>query len=756
MGSGERWVVPLEGLAADDEARVGGKAAKLGQLTRAGFRVPVGFAIPTRAYEQFVKANGLTAIIQMELGRKPLAAMRWEEIWDAALRIRSAFLSAPVPEAIGTAIGDALAALGDRAAVAVRSSAPGEDSAARSFAGLHESVVGVVGPLDVVNAVQVVWASLWSDAALLYRRELELDPTRSRMAVLVQAMAFADRSGVAFGRDPRDLDRDVAVVEAVPGLCRDLVDGAVDPDRWMLDRSSGAVLEWRAGSRDGSQSTEPVLETEDLGALHQSLVAVEDLFGWPPDMEWTGNARDLTLLQARPITTTSPEPDERAWYLTLRPGSDQLRRLCDRVAGVLIPQLEAEGERLAREELESLGDEALAGSIEARHAAVQHWKKVYWDDFIPFAHGARQLATYYNDAVRPDDPYEFVGLLRGQPLLAAQRNQRLEELAQRIRRSERLGGLLSQMAGSSPGSASWEALWQQLRQDPEGSAFAAELESVLEQFLDVSYDDQRLKERPDLLINVLVQRAGAGEAAAATGAAGDSTGGGDAEPQALEERLLAAVGDARREEALEILAIARLSWRLRDDDNLLVGRVESQLLRAIGLGLERLRAVGRVSGEVEGTAARANAVAAALRNPGGGPIELPAEARPEPQMRGLAPGEKSRQLVGQPGSPGLATGSVRCVRGPDDLGRFQAGEVLVCDAIQPHMTHLVPLACAVVERRGGMLIHGAIIARELGLPCVNGIADAVELLEDGEMVTVDGNTGIVTVGAPDFSLEGVE
>ena len=82
---------------------------------------------------------------------------------------------------------------------------------------------------------------------------------------------------------------------------------------------------------------------------------------------------------------------------------------------------------------------------------------------------------------------------------------------------------------------------------------------------------------------------------------------------------------------------------------------------------------------------------------------------------------------------------------PDRLfPRLEEG--LVCDAIQPAMTHLVPLASAVVERRGGMLIHGAIIARELGIPCVNSIAGALNLVEDGELITVDGYVGIVTVG----------
>ena len=77
----------------------------------------------------------------------------------------------------------------------------------------------------------------------------------------------------------------------------------------------------------------------------------------------------------------------------------------------------------------------------------------------------------------------------------------------------------------------------------------------------------------------------------------------------------------------------------------------------------------------------------------------------------------------------------------------------MCESIQPTMTHLVPLASAIVERRGGMLIHGAIIARELGIPCVNGISNAVNAICDGDNLTVDGHLGIVTIGMPDFELE---
>jgi pyruvate,water dikinase len=66
------------------------------------------------------------------------------------------------------------------------------------------------------------------------------------------------------------------------------------------------------------------------------------------------------------------------------------------------------------------------------------------------------------------------------------------------------------------------------------------------------------------------------------------------------------------------------------------------------------------------------------------------------------------------------------------------------------MTFVVPLASAIVERRGGMLIHGAIIAREYGLPCVTGIPDATALIENGDDITVDGFLGIVTIGSSDL------
>ena len=70
---------------------------------------------------------------------------------------------------------------------------------------------------------------------------------------------------------------------------------------------------------------------------------------------------------------------------------------------------------------------------------------------------------------------------------------------------------------------------------------------------------------------------------------------------------------------------------------------------------------------------------------------------------------------------GVARGIARVVADHSQLADFKHGEILVCDAVDPNMTFVAPLAAGIVERRGGMLIHGAIIARDYGLACVTGV-----------------------------------
>ena len=143
MGARQRFVISLAEVTDADEPFVGGKAARLATLARAGFAVPGGFCLTIEAYQRFLAAARLGDLIGMELGRKAFGDMRWEEIWDASLRIRSGFTAAAVPPEIASTIADALSGFPLETRWAVRSTAPGEDSSQRSFAGLHESYLGV-------------------------------------------------------------------------------------------------------------------------------------------------------------------------------------------------------------------------------------------------------------------------------------------------------------------------------------------------------------------------------------------------------------------------------------------------------------------------------------------------------------------------------------------------------------------------------------------------------------------------------------
>ena len=220
------------------------------------------------------------------------------------------------------------------------------------------------------------------------------------------------------------------------------------------------------------------------------------------------------------------------------------------------------------------------------------------------------------------------------------------------------------------------------------------------------------------------------------------------DPVSLEKRFFEHFQTEEFDFAAGLLDLGRASYRLRDDDNVSLGKLESQLNKAVREGDKRLANRGLIP---RGTALEVTELIRALTEPDYQPaikaVEAAAVQKSPTQI-------KARQLIGQPAGPGIASGLARVILDPAELFQFQKGEILVCDAVDPNMTFVVPLAAGIVERRGGMLIHGAIIAREYGLPCVTGIPGATDLIHSGETVTVDGYLGIVILGEKGRGLTG--
>ena len=182
--------------------------------------------------------------------------------------------------------------------------------------------------------------------------------------------------------------------------------------------------------------------------------------------------------------------------------------------------------------------------------------------------GSGSWEAYYNDAVKPDDSYEFLGLLRHQPLIAAERNTALHHLAVYLKNHPALYDVLRNIAaaGSVFSIESWSSLRETLTGVERGPEFIDEFDRFCERYMDVAYGGEQLDARPDLVLHTVVEMAGVETAASDGPTPPDSV-----PPDEYEKRLLDAVGPERHDEARSVIEIGRLSWKLRDDDNVLLG-----------------------------------------------------------------------------------------------------------------------------------------------------------------------------------------
>lgn len=293
---------------------------------------------------------------------------------------------------------------------------------------------------------------------------------------------------------------------------------------------------------------------------------------------------------------------------------------------------------------------------------------------------------------------------------------------------------------------------QSLLDQMKPSEFKSKFENFLNDEMDVSYDETSLKAAPEVSLRVISSLASAPEKSISEN--GNLENKDDLD--VLEKKYFNIAEEQNDfDVAKQWLRIGRVSWRLRDDDNILLGKIENQLRIFIMEGLKRLHDAGKIN-RLPGTfdIEKWKDVYKAMSEDG--EIELPAEDRRKIEKNdgpSTATKEKARQLVGQPSSPGVYAGKARVINSIEDFKGVEKGEILVFDSVQPQMTFIISLAGAIVERRGGMLVHSSIIAREMKIPAVNGVPKATTLINTGDMVTVNGDMGIITIGKPEFEIE---
>ena len=107
-------------------------------------------------------------------------------------------------------------------------------------------------------------------------------------------------------------------------------------------------------------------------------------------------------------------------------------------------------------------------------------------------------------------------------------------------------------------------------------------------------------------------------------------------------------------------------------------------------------------------------------------------------------GSNVNLLNGSPVSPGKAEGLVRVVYDPRQA-QLLPGEILVCPGTDPSWTPLFLTAAGLVMEVGGMMTHGAVVAREFGIPAIVGVDKATDRLQTGQHIRIDGSTGLIEI-----------
>jgi phosphohistidine swiveling domain-containing protein len=823
---------------AEVSSNTGGKGANLAKLTRAGLPVPEGVIITAEAYDVFAAAAVpiLDRVARFSFDQTDVLDRECNELMRALEQL-------PIPESVIIAIQEHIAAFGPATPVSVRSSSTTEDLAGAAFAGQHETYLNCIGVEDVVQRVRQCWASLWSSRAIAYRREVGFDLRGTRMAVVIQRMAFCEVAGVGFSLNPVSGDLHQHVFDANYGLGESVVGGEAEIDHFEVNAATGEILSSQVAtkqfkivaSESGSgtrkvqltagEQSQSCLTPDQLRALSELLNRVERLYGYPQDIEWGFADGDLKLLQSRPITRiparwTRDESAERfpsvitplAWALVEEGFHKSLNYSFDLMG---LPPFREKwfamfdhyiyGNQNAVDVYASgAGSSIRIGSLAELQAAIPVLREQYgWVLELPLT-WSRDLDYYLisiGELMR--EPLEQMSVAEIWAYVLKVKDLGAEYFLPNIAISitqrtlyRVLHGMLKTMVGEAKSAgvfddllaycetktgvinkelhrfaarisarpelaAGLRALGAQEFLDGGGFAGYPELNQTFAKFLrdhghrEVEFDPYHptWAEAPWLVIeNIKVMF--------------DS----HREDPAHKERelkirmseteaaLLSNVPPDLRFFVREVIRLTRVYTSLDDVEHYQTTRLTLPLRKGLRVLGQRLQGMGVVDGPMDVFFANYQMLDAAVKSNDSGSwkamrASIAAEKASYESHKHMTPvwqwGVTSNEepttgaLTGLPGSPGRAKGRVFKVFGSEDFARFPKGAVLVARTTNPAWTPLFYKAVAVITESGGPLSHGAVTAREIGLPAVMSVRGVLSTLENGQTVVVDGTAGCV-------------
>jgi pyruvate,water dikinase len=318
----KKYIVWFKDVNKDDVAIVGGKGANLGEMTQAGFPVPPGFIVTVHSYNEFLDRDNIRTKISGLL--EGLDVNNSKKLGETANNIQKLITHSDFPRDVALEITRAYFALGGsvakHAVVAVRSSATAEDLPGASFAGQQETFLNVQGEANLIEKIREVWASLFTARAIFYRATNHYDHFKIGIAIPVQKMIESAESGIMFTIDPVTNDKSKVVIEAIFGLGEMIVQGAVTPDHYEVDKKTAVILKKdvhiqeklmrKKGTAnetvalDKKQGGKPKLTDKEIIDLAQIGKKLERHYYFPQDSEWAIENGSIYIVQTRPVTTT--------------------------------------------------------------------------------------------------------------------------------------------------------------------------------------------------------------------------------------------------------------------------------------------------------------------------------------------------------------------------------------------------------------------------------------------------------------------
>ena len=331
------FIKNLNEISMKDFDAVGGKNSSLGEmmsnLTELGINVPGGFAITSSAFDEFLSSSKIDKVISKELAN--LNVENLSDLRRTGKKLRGLILKTPLPQNLILEIEQAwLGVSKSGKSFAVRSSATAEDLPDASFAGQQETFLNIDGFDNLIDAVRKVYASLFTDRAISYRRLRNFKGSLS-ISVGVQEMVRSDMgsSGVAFTLDTESGYKGSIFITSSYGLGEGIVQGTVNPDEFYvfkraLEKNDFPIIKKNMGEKakkmifadnnlpgksvkyvkvPKKEANEFSLTNNEIIELAKYAKTIEDHYEVPMDIEWAKDGKDkkIYILQARPETVQS-------------------------------------------------------------------------------------------------------------------------------------------------------------------------------------------------------------------------------------------------------------------------------------------------------------------------------------------------------------------------------------------------------------------------------------------------------------------